>query len=336
VLPETIISDRPEDFSGYKPANFDMTYQGDVTVREALQKSLNVPSIRLLDALGPSRLVSRLRRAGVTPVIPKGERAGLSLGLGGAGLTLVDMVQLYANLAAGNPDPVALGDGVTRKPGPLGGAPMLSPVAAWHVGDILSGIPNPVGTKAARIAWKTGTSYGYRDAWAIGYDGRHVIGVWVGRADNASVPGITGANTAGPILFEAFDRSGFVPEPLPKAPAGAVRIAQADLPAPLVRFGSREEPLAARPLSPSQALHITFPVSGSQLEMARLSQGEAAPLVLKLQGGTPPFRLLANGRPAGAVSRTRQIQWQPEGAGFSRLTVLDGEGRAQSVEVELR
>jgi penicillin-binding protein 1C len=336
VLPETMISDRPEDFSGYKPANFDMTYQGDVSIREALQKSLNVPTIRLLDALGPSRLVSRLRRAGVAPVFPQGERAGLSLGLGGAGLTLVDLVQLYANLAAGNPDPVALGDGVTRKPGPLGGAPMLSPVAAWHIGDILSGIPNPAGTRAARIAWKTGTSYGYRDAWAIGYDGRHVIGVWVGRADNASVPGITGANTAGPILFEAFDRSGFETEPLPKAPAGAVRIAQGDLPAPLVRFGSREEPLAARPLSPSQALHITFPVSGSQLELARLSQGDSAPVILKLQGGTPPFRLLANGRPAGAASRTRQLQWQPEGIGFSRLTVLDGEGRAQSVEIELR
>jgi penicillin-binding protein 1C len=333
VLPETMVSDRPEDFAGYKPANFDMTYQGDVTIREALQKSLNVPTIRLLDALGPSRLVSRLRRAGVTPVFPQGERAGLSLGLGGAGLTLVDLVQLYANLAGGNPDPVALGDNVTRKPGPLGGTPMLSPVAAWHVGDILSGIPNPAGTRPARIAWKTGTSYGYRDAWAIGYDGKHVIGVWVGRADNAAVPGITGANTAGPILFEAFDRSGFDSQPLPKAPAGAVRIAQGDLPAPLVRFGSRQEQLAAGPLSPSQALHITFPVSGSQLE---LSQGEAVPVILKLQGGTPPFRLLANGRPSGIVSRTRQLQWQPEGAGFSRLTVLDGAGRAQSVEIELR
>jgi penicillin-binding protein 1C len=336
VLPETMISDRPEDFSGYKPANFDMTYQGDVTVREALQMSLNVPSIRLLDALGAARLVARMRRAGVMPVFPEGERAGLSLGLGGAGLTLVDLVQLYANLAAGSGDPTGIGDGVTRKPGPLGGSAMLTPVAAWHVGDMLAGIPNPAGTRPARIAWKTGTSYGYRDAWAIGYDGRHVIGVWAGRADNASVPGITGANTAGPILFEAFDRSGWTIEPLPKAPAGAIRIAREELPAPLLRFGSREEKLAPRPLAPSQALHIAFPVAGSRLELASLADGAAAPVVLKLQGGTPPFRLLANGRPAGTPSRTRQLQWQPDGTGFSRLTVLDGAGKAQSVEIELR
>ncbi len=336
VLPETVISDRPEDFSGYKPANFDMTYQGDVTIREALQMSLNVPAIRLLDALGTARLVARMRRAGVVPVFPEGERAGLSLGLGGAGLTLEGLVQLYANLAGGGADPVGIGDGVTRKPGPLGGTPMLTPVAAWHVGDILSGVPNPAGSRPARIAWKTGTSYGYRDAWAIGYDGRHVIGVWVGRADNASVPGITGANTAGPILFEAFDRLGREIEPLPKAPAGAVRIAKGDVPAPLIRFGSREEKLAARPLAPSQALHIAFPVAGSELELGLRADGEPTPVVLKLQGGTPPFRLLANGRPAGPASRTRQLQWHPDSTGFSRLTVLDGTGLAQSVEVEIR
>jgi penicillin-binding protein 1C len=335
VLPETTISDRPQDFGGYKPANFDMTYQGDVSIRQALQMSLNVPAISLLDRVGPTRLVARLRRAGVSPVLPEGERAGLSIGLGGVGITLVDLVQLYANLARAGGDPIAIGDGVHRRPGALGGLPMLSPVASWHVGDMLSGIPNPNGSRPLRIAWKTGTSYGYRDAWAVGYDGRHVIGVWVGRADNGSVPGITGANTAGPILFSAFDRAGFLPEPLPKAPAGALRIAQADLPPSLVRFTSADDELPAVPQAPAPALHIAFPVAGTELELPALSGGSPQPVVLKLQGGTPPFRLLANGRPAGVLSRTRQFHWLPDGMGFTRLTVIDAVGLAQSVEVEL-
>ncbi len=335
VAPETLISDRPEDFGGYRPTNFDMTYQGDVTVREALQRSLNVPAIRLLDSLGPSRFVLRLKRAGVTLTLPEGERPGLSLGLGGAGISLVDLVQLYANLAAGNGEPLALGDGIERLAGPLGGAPMLSRVASWHVGDMLSGIPNPSGSRPLRIAWKTGTSYGYRDAWAIGYDGKHVIGVWVGRADNGAVPGITGATTAGPILFAAFDSAGMGNEPLPKAPAGAVRIEQAQLPDPLLRFSPGQVAPAAISAR-GEVLDIAFPQSGAALEVSAPNQGTVSPVILKLQGGRPPFRLLANGKPSGPVSRTRQLVWKPEGLGFQRLTVLDANGSARSVDISLQ
>lgn len=337
VLPETMISDRPEDFSGYKPTNFDMNYQGDVSVREALQLSLNVPAIRLLDETGPASLVARMRRAGVLLRLPEGEKPGLSVGLGGAGVTLRELVQLYANLATGGATPLATGDGITALPGQMPGLPVVTPVAAWHVGDMLSGIPQPAGSKPRQIAWKTGTSYGYRDAWAIGYDGRHVIGVWVGRPDNGAVPGITGTTTAGPILFEAFDRSGFAHEPLARAPAGAVRLAAADLPAPLKRLGDRRERLSAiAPGAGARALHISFPVTGSELEMGQGGDGRPAPVALKLQGGKPPFRLLANGKPAGDASRVRQMFWLPEGEGFARLTVIDADGRAKSVEVFLR
>jgi membrane carboxypeptidase/penicillin-binding protein PbpC len=101
IAQETLIEDRPADFAGYRPKNFDMTYQGDVTIRQALQLSLNVPAIRLLDAVGPQRLVSRFRQAGVTPTLPSGEMPGLAIGLGGVGITLRDLVQLYTGLSNG-------------------------------------------------------------------------------------------------------------------------------------------------------------------------------------------------------------------------------------------
>ena len=101
VAQETLIEDRPADFGGYRPRNFDLDYQGDVSVRQALQLSLNVPAVRLLDAVGPARLAARFRRAGVTPSLPPGEAPGLAIGLGGVGMTLRDLVQLYTGLANG-------------------------------------------------------------------------------------------------------------------------------------------------------------------------------------------------------------------------------------------
>lgn len=187
VSQETMIEDRPADFFGYRPRNFDMSYQGDVTVREALQLSLNVPAVKLLDAVGPSRLMVRFRRAQVHPVLPPNETPGLAIGLGGVGITLKDLVQLYTALA-NRGQPVRLGDGVTGEPAKLDVEPLLEPVAVWNVADILSGVIPPAGAPQRGIAYKTGTSYGYRDAWSVGYDGRYVLGVWVGRPDNSAVP----------------------------------------------------------------------------------------------------------------------------------------------------
>ncbi len=330
VAQETMIEDRPADFSGYRPRNFDMSYQGDVSVRQALQLSLNVPAVRLLDAVGPARLTARFRQAGVTPVLPKGEAPGLAIGLGGVGVSLRDLVQLYTGLANGG-NARTLRDGTEAAPIDNSGGTILDEQATWQIADILSGVRPPEGASARGIAYKTGTSYGYRDAWSVGFDGRHVLGVWVGRADAGSVPGLSGYASAAPILFEGFAKSGLAAVPLGRAPAGAFRITRADLPVTQQRFSPAADGLVA--VAPTEpAPQIVFPPDGAHVDLAAASN-TATPLVLKLQGGRTPFRWLANGKPLEEPSRRRTATWQPDGTGYSTLTVIDAAGRAASVKV---
>jgi len=333
IAQQTLIEDRPSDFFGYRPKNFDMTYQGDVTIRQALQMSLNVPAVRLLDGVGPSRLMVRFRRADVRPTLPKDETPGLAIALGGVGITLQDLVQLYAGLA-NRGKPVKLGDGIYGQPSVIDGEPLLDPAAAWQVSDVLSGMQPPAGAVDRGIAYKTGTSYGYRDAWTVGYDGRYVLGVWVGRADNGAIPGLSGYVSAAPILFEAFAKSGVAFTALPSAPAGALRLEEAQLPASLKRFALTRTGLismSAREPAPQ----IVYPPEGAQVELG-FETAEVMPLSLKLQGGRPPFRWLANGKPMFDTTRKRTYQWQPDGSGYSTLTVIDAAGRAASVRVFLK
>lgn len=333
ISQETIIEDRPANFFGYRPRNFDMTYQGDVSIRQALQLSLNVPAVRLLDAVGPSRMMMRFRRAEVRPDLPPNEAPGLAIGLGGLGINLKDLVQLYTALA-NRGKPMRLGDGIQDQPGQIEGEPLLDPASTWQIADILSGVLPPAGAVQRGIAYKTGTSYGYRDAWSVGFDGRYVLGVWVGRPDNGAVPGLTGYGTAAPILFEGFAKSGVAITLLPRAPAGAVRMAQSELPISQRRFSLTSNGLVSATVREA-APQIVYPPEGARVELGVDTAGIPMPLVLKLQGGRAPFRWLANGKPLPETSRRRINQWVPDGAGYSTLTVIDAAGRAASVRVFL-
>ncbi|MCO5163069.1 MAG: penicillin-binding protein 1C [Mesorhizobium sp.] len=330
IAQETIIEDRPANFAGYRPRNFDMDYQGDISIRAALQMSVNVPAIRLLDAVGPHRLLARFREAGVDARMPNGKAAGLAIGLGGIGLTLRDLVQLYTGLANGGQAvrlvnrPRAKGETPRR-------AQILPAASAWQIADILTGVTPPKGAMRNGLAYKTGTSYGYRDAWAIGFDGRHVLGVWVGRADGSAVPGISGFGTAAPLLFDAFVKSGLPVTSLPRAPAGALRQAFSELPVTLRRFESTASETKPRGVAEA-APQIVFPPQGARVSLADGADG-FSPLVLKLQGGRAPFRWLANGKPWPEAERRRTSRWQPDGAGQQTLTVIDAAGRAASVRV---
>src|SRR5207344_2160015 len=196
---------------------------------------LNVPAIAVLGKVGVNRLSARLSQTGAALILPQGEAPGLAMGLGGVGVRLSDLVMLYSGLARlGAAVPLTERQGAPMK----NPRRLLDPVAAWYIGNILIGAPPPENAPQGRIAFKTGTSYGYRDAWAIGYDGRITIGVWVGRPDGAPVPGLVGRVSAAPILFDAFARSGFAPAPLPRAPKGTFFAAGNKLPPPLQRFGT--------------------------------------------------------------------------------------------------
>src|SRR5207342_2735930 len=239
IHPDTLIEDRPIRFGSYAPENFDLTFQGTVTVRRALQLSLNVPAVAVLDKVGANRFAARLEQAGGSFALPEGEVPGLAIGLGGVGVKLTDLVALYAGLARlGTTVPLAerVADGVETP----GGRRLLDPAAAWYVGSILLGTPPPENAAGGRIAFKTGTSYGYRDAWAIGFDGMRTIGVWTGRPDGAPVAGLVGRVSAAPILFDAFARMGLGYQPLPAAPKGAIVASTAKLPPPLQRFAPGE------------------------------------------------------------------------------------------------
>ncbi len=325
IHPDTLIDDRPSRYGGYVPENFDLTFQGVVTVRRALQLSLNVPAVAVLNKIGVSRLGARLSQAGAVLILPKGEAPGLAMGLGGVGVRLADLVMLYASLAR-------QGEALTlterqqtdlRMPHRL-----LDPVAAWYVGNILLGAPPPDNAPYGRIAFKTGTSYGYRDAWAIGFDGRMTVGVWVGRPDGAPVPGLVGRASAAPILFEAFARSGAAPAALPRAPRGAIFAASNKLPPPLQRFG------ITGPREAAEAPRIMFPPDGARLEIAAGAQPE--PVALKISGGRGPLTVLVNGVPATAASGRGTLFFQPDGPGFVRLTVMDARGATDSVTVRLQ
>jgi penicillin-binding protein 1C len=331
IHPDTLIEDRPIRFGGYAPENFDLNFQGTVTVRRALQLSLNVPAVAVLDKVGASRFATRLKQAGGSFVLPAGEVPGLAMGLGGVGVTLNDLVALYAGLAR-------LGTTVPLTERAASGeeAPMarrlLDPIAAWYVGNVLLGTPPPENAAGGRIAFKTGTSYGYRDAWAVGFDGKRTIGVWVGRPDGAPVPGLVGRVAAAPILFDAFARTGKLPAPLPAAPRGALVAATGKLPPPLQRF--RAGVLAGE--AAESQLRIMFPPNHARLELASDGSGKPDPIALKVTGGTGPLTVLVNGQPLPTAAGRRTLFFEPEGPGFVRLTVMDARGATDSVVVRLQ
>ncbi|MEL7261532.1 MAG: penicillin-binding protein 1C [Pseudomonadota bacterium] len=313
--PETVIADAPMQFGRYAPQNFDGYFRGDIKLRDALSHSLNVPVVALTDALGPDRLMAALRAFGTDPRLPGHAAPGLAVALGGVGMSLEDLVTLYAGLAQGGRlRPLHVRAGQQDQPG---GA-VLAPRAAWQVSDILAGVAPPPGARAG-LAYKTGTSYGHRDAWAIGFDGQHVVGVWIGRPDGTPVPGAFGGDHAAPLLFEVF---GYIKpdyDPLPPPPPDTMILTHAELPQRLRRFGH-----GAHVRGPE----VTFPPDGAMLAVPET--------VIKVRGGHLPLSVLVNGTPVETRQMSRQIDLGRLAPGFSDIAVIDARGQSARVTVQAR
>ncbi|RSM27671.1 penicillin-binding protein 1C [Aeromonas salmonicida] len=214
----SLLSDAPRLGSDYRPANFTGAFQGPVTLTRALQQSLNVPAVQVLEALGPDTLVNRLDNAGVRLALS--DKPNPAIALGAAGVRLEQLVALYSSLTR---------QGQVAMPVWLAGQkavsrPLLSPGAAWITWQILSSqgrADQPFASEATgrvnRLAWKTGTSYGYRDSWALGVSGRWTLGVWLGRPDGTPLPGFYGQSAAVPLLLSVYSRLGDN-SPLPAQP----------------------------------------------------------------------------------------------------------------------
>ncbi len=320
--PETLVEDVPVRFRDWLPRNFDRDHQGAVTVRRALQQSLNVPAVLALEKVGPQRFLSTLRTAGVAPGLPPGDNGNsLGVALGSATISPLEMAGLYAGLANGGSfaPPQVRRD--RPKPQPLR---LIGPTAAWYVSDVLAEAPLPEGfaslpvaLRERRIAFKTGTSAGFRDAWAAGYSTNWTVVVWVGHADGTPRPGQLGRLSALPILFKAYGRLPGEDNRTLRPPVDVLKVAS-----------HRELPPRMRTLAPysetSGGPRIAYPPADARIELAAR---EAVPL--NAMGGQGRLRWLVDGRPLEGT------HWVPDGAGTARLAVVDEAGRSTAVTVRI-
>jgi penicillin-binding protein 1C len=326
--PDTVVPDVPTRFGDYAPVNFDRRFMGEVTAREALIHSLNVPAVAVLERIGASRFTTALDEVGVRLKLPPqrgaGEPPGLPIVLGGAGLSLEQLVTLYVGLANdGTVVPLRL---TAAAPPPQEEPRLVGPSAARQVAAILAQVPPPDGIAAGGsgrrpIAYKTGTSYGFRDAWAIGFTPRYTVGVWIGRADGTPSPDHWGRQTAAPLLFRVFDL-------LPAEPrAEPIELRSPDLPPNLRRLALRAEaqvPLSAR-RTPDRPLKILFPAEDSAVGP------HDGRIPLRVAGGRLPLSWLIDDRPLAAPTSRRELFWAPDDDGYTKLTVIDATGSSATV-----
>ena len=325
AAPDTVIDDTPTRFDDYQPENFDKVFHGKVTVREALTNSLNMPAVATLAKVGPAAFEARLQAAGVRMVRPKAAalQAGLPLALGGEGLKLRDLGLLYAALGDGGiAKPLALTEAEARARPAEPGVRLVRADTASEVLDILRETPSPSGRAPAaltrqgpKMAFKTGTSYGYRDALAAGVAGGYAIVVWTGRADGGARGGLTGRDAALPLLFDVADAI---------APAaGAAH-----------PIAPRAAPQALATLQPAaDGPRLIFPPDGATVEVDGLGAASRG-LVLSAEG--EGLSWYVDGAPLPRDPITGKPLWRPTAAGFFRLEAVDAEGRKATARVRVK
>lgn len=325
AAPDTEIQDVATRFADYQPENFDRTFRGKVTAREALSHSLNVPAVAMMERIGPSNFLARLESADVRLVRPKAETKapGLALALGGEGITLRDLAVLYCALGdEGVAKPLAWTEAEARRRKSAWGVRVVRPEAARQVLDILREAPAPKGRMPTALtvggpgmAYKTGTSYGFRDAVAAGVLGDYVIVVWTGRADGGARGGLTGREAALPMLFDVAD--------VLAAPSAA---------AP--RIDPRAAPTALAKLErPKAGPNLIFPPDGATVQVEAFGPASRG---LVLAAGGEGLRWYVEGAPLAVDPVSGRTVWKPAAPGFYEVTVIDGEGREARGKVRIK
>lgn len=325
AAPDTQMQDVAIRFNDYQPEDFDRVFRGAVTAREALSHSLNVPAVSLMERIGPASFLARMESAGVTLHLPaaRTHAPGLALALGGEGLTLRDMAVLYCALGdEGIAKPLAWTeeDAVRRKRSR--GSRLVRPEAARQVLDILreapppkGRIPNALTLGGPGMAYKTGTSYGFRDAVAAGVVGGYVIIVWTGRADGGARGGFTGREAALPMLFDAAD--------ILSAPRAAPpRLAPKGAPEALTQLER-----------PERGPNLIFPPDGATVQVDAFGPTSRG---LVLSAGGEGLNWYVEGRPLKVDPVSGRTIWRPDAAGFYELTVVDSQGREARAKVRIK
>lgn len=330
--PNTRIADAPRRFATYRPDNFDRTFRGDVTVAQALQHSLNIPAVSALDAVGAQRFAAALSFAGADLSLPltADDDAGLAIALGGAGLTVRDLALLYSSLGdQGRVLPLhwlkSESDAALSRKEQVG--QIMSAQSARQIIDILSSAPAPEGRmpalltqEAPVIAFKTGTSYGYRDAWAAGAGSGNAVVVWIGRADSSPRPGVTGREGALPVLFDVYDAIARITPKRSSGPPLREEDPNDRAPPPaLARFEHENAPP-----------QILFPPDGAEV----WKDAEHTSFVLAAEG-RGNLNWYVDGKPLGHNVAGDTV-WRPADAGFYELHVVDTKGHTATSRVRIR
>jgi penicillin-binding protein 1C len=337
--PATVMEDVPTAFGDYTPQNFGGGFSGAVTARDALRMSLNVPAVATLERVGPLRFTENLRNAGATLVFPRmAQGPSLPVALGGVGISLRDLTMLYAGLADGG-TARALHETLNS---PEGEAHRLfGPAAAYYVRDILTGASLPVGwamgqglNRGRTIGFKTGTSFGYRDAWAVGFSNDYTVGVWVGVPSGTPRAGRVGKTEAGPILLKVFDLLPADRHAAPTPPPDVINATRTEqLPVSMRRF-VREERRGGPAPSRIQPPAISFPLDGTTVSLD--SSGAESAIQLSATGGRAPLTWLVDGAVVGSFDLYQRSYFTPAGEGLARITVVDADGRSASARVRFK
>ena len=325
AAPDTVIDDAPTRFDDYQPSDFDKVFHGKVTVREALTNSLNLPAVATLAKVGPAAFEARLQAAGVQLARPHAAsvEAGLPLALGGEGMRLRDLALLYAALGDGGlAKPLAFTQAEAAARPRQPGVRLVRPETATEVLDILRETPAPSGRAPAaltrqgpKMAFKTGTSYGYRDALAAGVAGGYAIVVWTGRADGGARGGLTGRAAALPLLFDVADAI--------DQPAGAAH--------PIAPRGA--PPALTALQAAADGPRLIFPPDGATVEVDGVGPSSRG-LVLSAEGDGLSWYV--DGAPLASDPLSGKPLWRPTAPGFFRLEAVDGQGRKAAARVRVK